>query len=164
VKGRCWVSIDGEPEPIRFETGDVGLLAAKRSFVLASDLSVAPVDAMAVFSGAGSTTAILGDGDDFAHIGGHVLLDPASGRLLADVLPPWIHVPTASPQAASFRWLLHELVEEQAKAALCTSPNALFCVYALGWIHLYDELPQEAGGLIKADGRKKLGYFAWKDG
>jgi hypothetical protein len=37
-------------------------------------------------------------------------------------------------------------------------------IYALGWIHLYDNLPQAAGGLIEANGRKKLGYFAWKDG
>jgi hypothetical protein len=37
-------------------------------------------------------------------------------------------------------------------------------IYALGWIHLYDELPYFAGGLIQASGRKKLGYFAWKDG
>ena len=114
VKGNCWVRIDGEAEPIHFEAGDVGLLAAQRSFVLASDPSVAPVDAMDVFSGAGRTTAKLGDGGDFAHIGGHVLLDPTSGRLLADVLPPWIHVPAASPQATTFRWLLDQLVEERA--------------------------------------------------
>jgi hypothetical protein len=37
-------------------------------------------------------------------------------------------------------------------------------IYALGWIHLYDEPPQSAGGLIEADGRKKPGYFAWQDG
>jgi hypothetical protein len=37
-------------------------------------------------------------------------------------------------------------------------------VYALGWIHLYDEPPGSAGGLIKADGTKKPGYFAWKNG
>ena len=37
-------------------------------------------------------------------------------------------------------------------------------VYALGWIHLYDELPQSAGGLIEADGRKKPGYLAWQGG
>ncbi len=95
-----------------FKTGDVGLLAAKRSFVLASDPSVAPVDAMELFSGSGRSTAQLGDGEDFAHIGGHVLLDPASGRLLANVLPPWIHVPADSPQAVAFRWLLDQLVEE----------------------------------------------------
>lgn len=114
VKGQCWVDIEGEIEPVHFQTGDVGLLAAKRSFVLASDPGVAPVDAMELFSAAGSSTAQLGDGLDFAHVGGHVLLDPASGRLLSDVLPPWIHVPAASPQAANFRWLLDRLVEEQA--------------------------------------------------
>jgi hypothetical protein len=37
-------------------------------------------------------------------------------------------------------------------------------VFALGWIHLYDQLPYWAGGLIEADGRKKLGYYAWKAG
>jgi hypothetical protein len=37
-------------------------------------------------------------------------------------------------------------------------------IYAIGWIHLYDELPQAAGGLIEGNGRKKLGFFAWKDG
>lgn len=37
-------------------------------------------------------------------------------------------------------------------------------IYALGWIHLYDSLPQSAGGLIEADGNRKPGFFAWKDG
>jgi AraC-like DNA-binding protein len=114
VKGACWVCIDGEAKPIHFATGDVGLITAKRSFVLASDPGIAPIEAMSVFSGQGKSAAILGDGNDFAHIGGHVLLDPASGRLLSDVLPPWIHVPAASPQATRFRWLLDQLVEERA--------------------------------------------------
>jgi len=114
VKGRCWVHIDGDRAPVRFDTGDVGLLSAKRSFVLASAMDVPPIDAMSLFSGAGKATAQLGDGSEFAHIGGHVLLDPASGQLLADVLPPWIHVPADSPQAAAFRWLLGQLVEERA--------------------------------------------------
>ena len=113
VKGHCWVRIEGREEPFHFDTGDVGLLSAKRSFVLASAPDVPPMDAMSVFSGAGNATAQLGDGNDFAHIGGHVLLDAASGLLLSDVLPPWIHVPASSPQAAAFRWLLDQLVEER---------------------------------------------------
>lgn len=114
VKGTCWVCIDGEAEPIHFGTGDVGLLTAKRSFILASDPDVPPIEAMSVFSAAGKSEAMLGDGQDFAHIGGHVLLDPASGRLLSDVLPPWIHVPAASPQATTFHWLLNQLIEERS--------------------------------------------------
>jgi AraC-like DNA-binding protein len=113
VRGACWASLEGEREPVRFETGDVGLLVAKRSYVLASGLGVPLVDAMDLFSRAGRTTAQLGDGGDFAHLGGHVLLDPVFGGLLLDVLPPWIHIRAASPHAMRFRWLLEQLVAEQ---------------------------------------------------
>ncbi|HWG08659.1 MAG TPA: hypothetical protein VN672_06590 [Solirubrobacteraceae bacterium] len=37
-------------------------------------------------------------------------------------------------------------------------------IYALGWIHLYDEPPVSAGGLIAANGVKKPGFFAWQSG
>jgi hypothetical protein len=37
-------------------------------------------------------------------------------------------------------------------------------VYAVGWIHLYDEPPVTTGGLIRANGVKKPGYFAWLSG
>lgn len=113
VKGVCWVHIAGEREPFQAETGDVCLIVAKQSFVLASDPAVKPVDAMGLFTGA-NNSAKLGDGDDFSHIGGHVLLDPVSGQLLEDVLPPWIHIQAASPQATISRWILDQLVHERA--------------------------------------------------
>lgn len=37
-------------------------------------------------------------------------------------------------------------------------------IYAVGWIHLYDEPPITYGGLIQTNGVKKPGYFAWKSG
>ncbi len=114
VKGQCWVSLDGEKKPAHARIGDVLLLTAQRSFVVASDLAITPVDAMGLFSGAGRKTATLGNGADFSYLGGHVLLDKASGRLLADALPPWIHIEAASPQATTFRWLLEQLVHERA--------------------------------------------------
>jgi AraC-like DNA-binding protein len=113
VKGSCWVTLEGEPEPLHFQTGDVGLLARRRGFVLGSDPSVEPVDAMEIFSGSGRNLATIGSGEDFAHIGGHILLDPVRGGTLADILPPWIHTRAASSQAAIFRWLLDRLVEER---------------------------------------------------
>lgn len=113
IKGSCWVTLEGDENPTLFCTGDVGLLSAKRSFVLASDPGVESIDAMDVFSGPDKPHTPIGEGDDFAHIGGHVLLDPVSGRLLRQVLPPWIHVPAAAPEAASFRGLLDQLVQER---------------------------------------------------
>lgn len=114
VRGSCWVRLEGLAEPVRFETGDVGLLSARRWSILSSDLETEPVDAMDVFSRAGRSVAQLGDGSDFAHIGGHVLLDPVSGPLLLQVLPPWIHIRAASPHAAVSGWLLDQLVTERA--------------------------------------------------
>ena len=114
VEGSCWVRIEGEPEPGRVGPGDVGLLSAKRSVVLSSDPDLEPVDAMEVFRGSSSNTAHLGEGQDFSYLGGHVLLDAASRALLADALPPWIHVRAASPQAVAFQWLLEQLVRERS--------------------------------------------------
>jgi len=37
-------------------------------------------------------------------------------------------------------------------------------IYAIGWIHLFDEPPSSPSGLIETDGVKKPGYYAWKDG
>jgi AraC-like DNA-binding protein len=116
VHGGCWGRLEGEPEPVRFDTGDVGLLSAPRWSVLSSGPDVEPVDAMELFSGAGRSSARLGDGSEFAHIGGHVLLDPVSGPLLLNALPPWIHIRAAAPQAPVFRWLLDQLVQERAGA------------------------------------------------
>jgi AraC-like DNA-binding protein len=114
VRGHCWARLEGQPAPVRFETGDVGLLSAPLWSVLSSAPDVEPVDAMALFSGAGRASAQLGDGSEFAHIGGHVLLDPVSGPLLLNALPPWIHIQAAAPQASVFRWLLDQLVQERA--------------------------------------------------
>lgn len=146
VKGSCWVSLEGEPAPIRFSVGDVGLLSAKRSFILASHLDVEPVDAMSVFSGAGKAHPTLGDGDDFEHIGGHVLLNPTSGKLLMHVLPPWIHLPAISDQAASFRWLLDQLVLERHNAR-AGSQLASAHLAQLLFIHILREYLQTSDAL-----------------
>ncbi len=37
-------------------------------------------------------------------------------------------------------------------------------IYAVGWIHLYDNPPETSGGLLYANGAKKPGYYAWKAG
>jgi hypothetical protein len=39
--------------------------------------------------------------------------------------------------------------------------QSLPSIYAIGWIHLYDEPPQSYGGLLKTDGEKKPGYYAF---
>jgi len=113
VKGRCRGQFDGEDQSIWFETGDIGVLGEPRSVVLASGPDVAPVRGEDLFAD-GRTMATIGDGSEFAYIAGHVDFDQAGRRLLADVLPAWIHVRPNESTATTFRWLLDRIVSEQA--------------------------------------------------
>src|SRR5882672_4414233 len=112
VKGACWFAVDGESAPLRLETGDVFMVPAERSYVLASDLSTPQLDGLALFTKATDNVGRVGDGNDFLAIGGHVALDPDRGGLLAEVLPPLIHVDASSSEASTIRWLLDQLVKE----------------------------------------------------
>jgi len=112
VKGACWLAVDGERVPLRLETGDVFMVPAERSYVLASDLKASQLDGLALFTRASDNVGRVGDGQDFLAIGGHVALDPDRGGLLAEVLPPLIHVDASSSEASTIRWLLDQLVKE----------------------------------------------------
>jgi hypothetical protein len=71
-------------------------------------------------------------------------------------------IPTATDREFNFH------VEQRVQALWITDGLRIArqepFIYAVGWIHLYDELPQFAGGLIEASGRKKLGFYAFKNG
>jgi AraC-like DNA-binding protein len=112
VRGTCRLRVDGEEE-VRLGPGDVFLLAAPRSFVLATDPALEPVDAVTVFRDCGSV-ATLGRGDEFQLLGGHVELADGNGDLLSAVLPPMLLARAGSPQAAASHWLLGQLMQERA--------------------------------------------------
>jgi AraC-like DNA-binding protein len=159
VKGNCWLRVDDQQEQVRVEEGDVFLLSAQRSFVLASDLAAVPVDATGLFTGTVYRTAKLGDGEDCIQIGGHVRLDPSSGGLLADVLPPLIHVKAASPHATVLRWLLDQLVREPV-AELPGASLASAQLAQLLFVHILRVHVETSGllatGWLRAVGDKRL--------
>src|SRR5215468_5116505 len=92
VRGACWLRLDGAAAPVRLAAGDVFLLSAQRSFVLAGDLAVAPIDSARVFTPRARAMWAVGKGEDCFVIGGHVRLDEEAGSILVDILPPLIHV------------------------------------------------------------------------
>lgn len=159
VKGSCWVMLEGHPEPIHFCTGDVGLLNARRAFIVASSPEIKPVDAMSVFKAGERNYAALGEGKEFEYMGGHVLLDPNRGQMLAQVLPQWIHIPAASPQATSFRWLLDRLIAERETAqpgtqlASAQLSQLLFIQILRAHLQTSHSLP---AGLLRALGDARL--------
>jgi hypothetical protein len=63
-----------------------------------------------------------------------------------------------------FNFYVEPLVQAQWITDGLRVAGELPSVYAVGWIHLYDEPPESYGGLIETDGVEKPGYFAWKDG
>jgi AraC-like DNA-binding protein len=158
VKGSCWLCRDAEQEPTRLEAGDV-FLVSQHCFVLAGDLAAVPVDATRVFTANSGTIAKVGDGDDFFLIGGHVQLDKASGGLLADVLPPLIHVRASAPQATLLRWLLDQLVYERAAqlpgASVASTQLAQLTFIQILRAHLETSGPVAAGWL-RATSDKRL--------
>lgn len=115
MKGRGWLRFeDGTPD-MEIAEGDVVLLTAPRPFILATDLSVRPLDAKTLFRPQPGKNVSLNDGDDFSLIGAHVHFDPPD--LLTGALPPMICVRSASSRAGTMRWLLDELVRESATDA-----------------------------------------------
>ena len=101
----------------------------------------------------------LGSGDECLQIGGFVQLDSASGGLLADVLPPLIHVRAASPQATVLRWLLDQLVRERTAelpgASLASTQLAQLIFIQILRAHLEASGPLRAGWL-RALGDKRI--------
>ena len=155
IRGACRLLVDGEERPVRIEAGDVILLSVWRSFVLGSDLDLVPVEAASVFSHHVGEVVRLGGGDECLQIGGFIRLDPASGGLLSDVLPPLIHVRAASPRATVLRWLLDQLVHERVAelpgASLASAQLAQLLFIQILRAHL------EASGDLAAGWLRALG-------
>lgn len=110
TKGTCWLRLGGAQ---RLDATDVFLVNAKRSFVLASTLEVAPRDARRAWKASDGGFATIGNGTDFSALSGHISLHAASGDLFSDVLPSVVIV----RKAASLGWLLEQLVAEHHSTA-----------------------------------------------
>jgi hypothetical protein len=67
ISGQCWLSIAGVADAVRLEAGDCFLLPSGRPFRLASDLTLTPIDARAIFAAGrnGSIFSFNGGGFPF---------------------------------------------------------------------------------------------------
>lgn len=159
VQGECWLALEGQVEPRRMASGDVCMLPSDRAFVLASDLKTAQFDGLELFAGAQEKMVTVGDGSEFFAVGAHIALDPRQGDLLAEVLPPFLHVGHDSTEASAMRWLLDQLVKELVSdrpgAILASRQLAqLLCVQIIR-SYLEASGPQVAGW-IKALGDERI--------
>ncbi len=112
VSGECWLAVKGVPDAVRLKTGDCFLLPRGRSFRLASDLSLRPIDALAMFQARpnGGVASFNGGGKRLV-VGGHFVLDGKHADILLGMLPPIVHIRKESDKAA-LRWSLDRMRQE----------------------------------------------------
>jgi AraC-like DNA-binding protein len=151
LKGHCWLLRE---QPLRLDAGDVILLSERGAFVLATDPAASPIEAVQFFANGG------GLGEDCVQIGGKVKLDPATGGLLTDVLPPLIHVRADSPQAAVLQWLLAQLAAERKSdlpgASVASTQLAQLMFVQILRAHLQDKGEDFAPGWLRALGDPRI--------
>jgi AraC-like DNA-binding protein len=112
MRGACWVSVEGDPQPHWLEEGDCFLLTHGRPFILTTDLALAPIDAGPIYEAARHGIATCNGGGDFFLIGGRFAFAGQHAEVLFESLPPIVHVREASNQASVLRWALDQLASE----------------------------------------------------
>lgn len=112
LKGTCWISVEGEADPVRIEAGDCFLLTRGRPFLLTTDRNLTPIPSETIYDRAVDGVATYNGGGDFFLIGGRFFFEGDHAGLLFDALPAIIHVRDASNQAAVLRWSLTQLATE----------------------------------------------------
>lgn len=110
--GACWLSVDGVPEALRIKAGDCFLLPRGRTFRLATDLDLKPVEASTIYRGVkdGGIRTFNGGGDFFC-VGGHFALAGAQADVLLSMLPPIVHIHREADKDV-MRWCLEQMRQE----------------------------------------------------
>ncbi|MFI7615823.1 AraC family transcriptional regulator [Nonomuraea terrae] len=154
-RGHCLLTVDGVPEPIKMDEGDCFLLTQPRAFTLASGPGVRPIPAAPFFAaarGKAHGVARVGTGDDTVFIGGRFDFGERAQELLLDVLPPVIHVPGRTAEAAIVRWVLDqidaELRDRPLASTLVTEHLALVMLIHVLRLHLTVAGPGAATGWL----------------
>ncbi len=112
ISGHCWLSVDGVPDPVLLNAGDCFLLPHGRSFSLATDLALPPMDwetyRLNVRDG---IPAPANDCDRCYMVGGHFTLDGGHAAMLLNSLAPIGHRRHDSDRSA-MRWTRERMNQE----------------------------------------------------
>lgn len=160
VAGRCWLSVEGGPEPIRLETGDCFLLPGGRPFRLASDMALTPVDAGAVFPPAreGGVVSYQGGGDVLL-VSSRFALEGEHAGLLLRMLPPIVQI-RKEGDGAALRWaverMMAELRQPQPGGSLVIRHLAHMMLVQALRLHLLDG-PEGSVGWLFALADRRIG-------
>jgi AraC-like DNA-binding protein len=153
VSGERWLAVEGVRDAVYLTAGDCFLLPRGRSFRLASDLTLPPVDALTMLSEQqrnGGIVSINGGGD-CVMVGAHFILSNHHAGILLGVLPPIVHIRAESDKAA-MRWslerMMRELREPQPGGFLVAQHLAYMMLVQALRLHLAEGLKGGVGWLF----------------
>jgi AraC-like DNA-binding protein len=110
--GQCWLLVEDIPDPVRLRKGDCFLLPTERSFCLASDLKLTPVDVKTILSlPLNGRIVSYNGGGDCSIVGGHFTLSGDHAGILLGTLPAIVHLRT-EPDRTELRWSLDRMSRE----------------------------------------------------
>jgi AraC-like DNA-binding protein len=149
ISGACWLSVEGVPDAVRLKAGDCFVLPSGRSFRLASDVTLTPVDGATIFppARAGGVVSHNGGGDFFL-VGSRFAVSGNHAGILLGMLPPIVHIRKESEQAA-LRWsverMMQELREQQPGGFLVAQHLAHMMLVQALRLHLAEGLRGDVG-------------------
>jgi AraC-like DNA-binding protein len=153
VSGQCWLSVEDVPDAVHLGTGDCFLLPHGRSFRLATDLSLTPVDALTMLATARRQggIALINGGGRCCIVGGHFAFTGNHAGILLGVLPPIVHLQKESDKA-TMRWSLErlrqELLERQPGTSLIAQHLAYMMLVQALRLHLAEGMRGGVGWLF----------------
>lgn len=152
VSGRCWLVVDGVPDPVLLTAGNSFVLPSGRPFVLGSDPAVAPVDAKTVFPPArdGGVVVHNGGGGMFL-VGSRFVVGGDHAGMLLRKMPPVVHIRTEADQEA-LRWAVERTMLELQDRR----PGSALIVQHLAHMMLLQALRLHLDGAAKGG----VGWFA----
>jgi AraC-like DNA-binding protein len=165
VSGACWVSIEGEPDPLRVQAGESFLLPRGKPFRISSDPSVEPIDAQSILPAVADGRIVTHNGGgEFLSIGGYFTLSHGQADLLLNFLPPILHIPD-TPGSETLRWCVErmrqELSERQPGDFITAQQLATMVLVQALRVHLSAAQKEQAGWLFAlADKRLRAAIAA----
>ena len=153
VSGECWLAVEGVPEAVHLTAGDCFLLPRGLPFVLATDLSLTPVDFHTILQRLQNGDVLVSNVAAGGYIvGGHFLLAGSHADILLGSLPPIVHIQRDADKAA-MRWSLERMKDEllrdpQPGGSLVAQQLAYMMLVQALRLHLADKAREGAGWLF----------------
>ena len=151
VSGQCWMAVEGVRDAVHLTTGNCFLLAPGISSCLASDLTLTPVDAPAIFPfPLNGRIASCNGGGDCLLVGGNFIVTGKPADILLAELPPIVHM-RKELEKNIIPWSLERMREElhdpHLGSSLVLQQLACMMLVEVLRLHLAGGLESKAGWL-----------------